>query len=85
MVLLGIRHESDDRAEAIDAEAGRGFIGGHDERDRQDPGQAHAQQQPRAQVEPIHVVNDARGPVPKEWTRGWIRSPAGTSPPGSRS
>ena len=61
MVLLGIRHEGDDRAEAIDAEAGRGFVGGHDERDREDPRQGHAQQQPRAQVEAIHVMNDARG------------------------
>ena len=53
MILLGGGDERDDRAQAIDAEAGGGFVGGHDERDGQHPGQAHAQQQPRAQVEPI--------------------------------
>ena len=61
MILLGGGDERDDRTQAIDTEAGGRFVGGHDERDRQHPGQAHAQQQPRAQVEPIHVMNDARG------------------------
>ena len=75
MILLGGRDERDDRAQAVDAEAGGGLVGGDDERDREHAGQAHAQQQPRAQVEPIHVVNDARAACSGEWSRGWDSLP----------
>ena len=75
-IAILLPDERADRAQAVDARVR--VVGRDDQRDREDAGERHGEEQRDAQ---IHVVNDGSGSRTREWSRGWIRSPAGTTPP----